>query len=172
MPSHYPLTVQYNRHEEAPIALFEQTSVFVGGQKKDLSTMGIAKALYGYTQKSDLASARSDTDIWNHINRYIWGKSGTQSSPRGNWNADPNAIFPQLKRSIDKNRSDNVEQWSKISEIDKSSHTHGNGGGTGEDCGWFGEKCWFKDFKLFGDISPMLILGGVGVGAYLLLKKK
>ena len=44
-------------------------------------------------------SVKSDTDIWNHINRYIWGKSGSQSSPKGNWSADPNAINPRINKN-------------------------------------------------------------------------
>ena len=45
------------------------------------------------------ASAKSDTDIWNNINRYIWGKSGAESSPKGDWQADENAIFPRVQRN-------------------------------------------------------------------------
>ena len=31
-----------------------------------------------YPQIPSTASARSDTYIWNHLNRYVWGKSGSQ----------------------------------------------------------------------------------------------
>ena len=37
----------------------------------------INTALYTYPQQSNLSSAKSDTDIWNHLNRYVWGKSGS-----------------------------------------------------------------------------------------------
>ena len=52
-----------------------------------------------YPQISSTASAKSDTDIWNHLNRYVWGKSGSQSSPKGSWSADPNAIVPNIKKN-------------------------------------------------------------------------
>ena len=41
-----------------------------------------------YPQEINSASAKSDTDIWNNINRYIWGKSGAESSPAGDWTAE------------------------------------------------------------------------------------
>jgi hypothetical protein len=52
-----------------------------------------------YPQEVNSASAKSDTDIWNNINRYIWGKSGEESSPKGDWQAEPNALFPRIKRN-------------------------------------------------------------------------
>tara|TARA_R100000963_G_C4636401_1_gene100454 strand:- start:803 stop:1351 length:549 start_codon:yes stop_codon:yes gene_type:complete len=52
-----------------------------------------------YPQDPFSPSAKSDTDIWNNINRYIWGKSGIESSPKGDWQADENAIFPRVKRN-------------------------------------------------------------------------
>ena len=52
-----------------------------------------------YPQDPFSASAKSDTDIWNNINRYIYGKSGAESSPKGDWQADENAIFPRVQRN-------------------------------------------------------------------------
>ena len=52
-----------------------------------------------YPQDKFSASAKSDTDIWNNINRYIWGKSGAESSPAGDWAAEPNAIFPRVQKN-------------------------------------------------------------------------
>ena len=52
-----------------------------------------------YPQDPFSASAKSDTDIWNNINRYIYGKSGAESSPQGDWQADENAIFPRVQRN-------------------------------------------------------------------------
>ena len=52
-----------------------------------------------YPQDPGSPSARSDTDLWNHINRWIWGKSGAESSPRGDWGAgESSAIVPTLER--------------------------------------------------------------------------
>tara|TARA_R100000963_G_scaffold30110_1_gene21360 strand:+ start:89 stop:730 length:642 start_codon:yes stop_codon:yes gene_type:complete len=76
---------------------FSQSSSFeraVGMEIGNINT-----ALYTYPQRSNLASAKSDTDIWNHLNRYVWGKSGSQSSPQGSWSADPNAIVPNIKKN-------------------------------------------------------------------------
>ena len=52
-----------------------------------------------YPQDPFSSSAKSDTDIWNNINRYIYGKSGAESSPKGDWTADENAIFPRVQRN-------------------------------------------------------------------------
>ena len=45
----------------------------------------------------------------------------------------------------------------------------GGGNGNGEDCGWFGEKCWFKppDWNL-GWVKWVLVLIGIGVLLWLL----
>ena len=52
-----------------------------------------------YPQDPHSPSARSDTDLWNHINRWIWGKSGAESSPQGSWGAgETGAIVPTLQR--------------------------------------------------------------------------
>ena len=52
-----------------------------------------------YPQDPGTPSARSDTDLWNHINRWVWGKSGAESSPRGTWGAgESTAIVPTLER--------------------------------------------------------------------------
>jgi hypothetical protein len=105
----------------------------------------INSSLYTYPQQSNLSSAKSDTDIWNHINRYIWGKSGNESSPKGNWSADPNAIVPnitkntnaikQLEAKVQSNKSehqyfhDTVKSLGdKILEHSESPHNQGGGG--------------------------------------------
>jgi len=49
-----------------------------------------------YPQVVGTPSERSDRDLWNHINRYIWGKSGAESSPVGDWSAEPYAIRPLI----------------------------------------------------------------------------
>ena len=204
----------------------------------------INSALYTYPQQSNLSSAKSDTDIWNHLNQHVWGKSGSQSSPRGNWSANPNAIVPNIEkntnaiRALDsavrdliargtggmtqqqveqivenyhgddiallhsnsmslgnsqqaaKSQRDSMEakiQSNKdehgyfhdtvqslgdsIKAHSNSPHNQGGGnGGNGDDCGWFGEKCWFKD--LLPTIPSTAILAAVGIGGYMLLKGK
>ena len=71
-----------------------------------------------YPQIPSTASAKSDTDIWNHLNRYVWGKSGSQSSPKGSWSADPNAIVPNITKNT--NAIKRLE-----SKIDSNKEEHG-----------------------------------------------
>ena len=85
--------MSYQGHE----VNFSQSSSFERGIGMEIGN--INTALYTYPQQSNLASAKSDTDIWNHLNRYVWGKSGSQSSPKGSWSADPNAIVPNIKKN-------------------------------------------------------------------------
>ena len=85
--------MSYQGHE----VNFSQSSSFeraIGMEIGNINT-----ALYTYPQLKNTASAKSDTDIWNHLNRYVWGKSGSQSSPKGSWSADPNAIVPNIKKN-------------------------------------------------------------------------
>jgi hypothetical protein len=155
-----------------------------------------------YPQDKFSASAKSDTDLWNNINRYIWGKSGEESSPKGDWQANPNAIFPRvqkneaniltmgkmsndLQRQLNEAKDERDSIQAKLKGKAMVNHTHNNGGGddcgwfgekcngksngNGKDCGWFGEKCWDFDLGLGSSLTTM---AAIGVGAYLLLKKK
>jgi len=85
--------MSYQGHE----VNFSQSSSFESGIMSEVGR--INTALYTYPQQSNLSSAKSDTDIWNHLNRYVWGKSGSQSSPKGSWSADPNAIVPNIQKN-------------------------------------------------------------------------
>jgi len=82
---------------------------------------------------------QSDVDLWNHINRWIWGKSGAESSPVGDWKAEPSAIKPVMHRMHDEQESritagkkhrDSIE--AKVEDIydtkAEKGHTHANGG--------------------------------------------
>ena len=127
-----------------------------------------------YPQISSTASAKSDTDIWNHLNRYVWGKSGSQSSPKGNWSADPNAIVPnitkntnaikRLESKINSNKAEHSDFHTKLQSLgdsikghSDSPHNQGSGG--------------FNPFDFLGGVSTAT-LAAVGVGAYLLMRKK
>ena len=210
-----PLTVQFNTHDEADTPVFEQGDNWENnivwdstrtvpqanyqGQRVNFSqpTMTqyntnnierINTSLYQYPQQSAFSSAKSDTDIWNHINRYIWGKSGEESSPKGNWQANSNAIVPRinnLQEEINSGKKERDSIQAKLKGKAMVNHTHNNGGsddcgwfgekcngnsnGNGKDCGWFGEKCWDFDLGLGSSLTTM---AAIGVGAYLLLKKK
>ena len=127
-----------------------------------------------YPQIPSTASAKSDTDIWNHLNRYVWGKSGSQSSPKGNWSADPNAIVPNIKKNtneikrleskIDLNKAEHSDFHTKLQSLGDSIKGHSdsphNQGGGG-----------FNPFDFLGGISTAT-LAAIGVGAYLLMRKK
>ena len=159
-----------------------------------------------YPQDPFSASAKSDTDVWNHINQYIWGKSGSESSPKGDWAANPNAPIPQIwknRTNIQTNAKmmNNLQSQINAAKDERDSiqaklegkamrnHTHANyalkshthtggggndgGGGDDEDCGWFGEKCLGKNIG--GSLLPSIsatTLAAVGIGAYLLTRKK
>ena len=112
-------------------------------------------------------STRSDTDIWNHLNRYVWGKSGSQSSPKGNWSADPNAIVPnitkntnaikRLESKIDSNKSEHGYFHDTVQSLGDSIKAHSdsphNQGGGG-----------------IMQYLPLIAVGGLAV--YLLKRKK
>ena len=98
---------------------FSQSSSFeraIGMEIGNINT-----ALYTYPQLKNTASAKSDTDIWNHLNRYVWGKSGSQSSPKGNWNADPNAIVPNIQK--------NTNAIQQLDSAGRQIISQGTGGG-------------------------------------------
>ena len=91
-----------------------------------------------YPQEPGSPSARSDTDLWNHINRWVWGKSGAESSPRGTWGAgESSAIVPTLERygqehqDIHAKLSSLGEGSTRISEslAEHARQPHGGGGG-------------------------------------------
>ena len=112
-------------------------------------------------------STRSDTDIWNHLNRYVWGKSGSQSSPKGNWSADPNAIVPnitkntnaikRLESKIDSNKAEHGYFHDTVQSLGDSIKAHSdsphNQGGGG-----------------IMQYLPLIAVGGLAV--YLLKRKK
>ena len=158
-----------------------------------------------YPQDQFSASAKSDTDVWNHINQYIWGKSGAESSPKGDWAANPNAIFPRVQKnraSIESMETQHVSFQNQLNDAKEErvaiqtkldnkamlNHSHASTSGfptsipvdtetDDEDCGWFGEKCWFKNAakdsvkSMLPSIS-MTTIAAVGIGAYLLTRKK
>lgn len=160
--------------------------------------------LQTYPQPDNSASARSDADIWNHLNQYVWGKSGAESNPKGNWAANPNAPVPMIAKNrasitsmeqqhvsfqnqLNAAKSERDSIQAKLDGKAMLNHTHSSFGGgkttpvdtedSDEDCGWFGEKCWFKNAAkdsvkgMLPSIS-MTTIAAVGIGAYLLTRKK
>ena len=209
--------------------------------KTNRNSLGkVNSSLYQYPQQKNLASARSDSDVWKWIGEQIQGTAG--SNEHYSWGANPNALNPRVNKNSnliqaldDKVRqlistgtgggmtrqqvvdivedyhgddvallySNHKEQEGRITDafndrrmIDakanatqaehadfhnklqslgdslkgKAGINHTHPGGPSEDCGWFGEKCWFKN--LLPTVPSTAILAGVGVVAYILLKGK
>jgi len=144
-----------------------------------------------YPQDPFSASAKSDTDIWNNINRYIWGKSGAESSPKGDWQADENAIFPRVQRNqsaikvmenqhVDfqrqlneaKEERDSIQE--KLENKAMRNHTHQGLGLPPINIG-VPEIPEADDLNPFSNLLPSLSLTTIALGglaAYLLLGKK
>ena len=152
----------------------------------------INKIMMEYPQDPTIASARSDTDIWNNINRYIFGKSGAESTPKGDWAANPNAIYPRVLRNeedievmenqhIDFQRQlneakaerDSIQQ--KLEGKAMLNHTHSGLGLPPINIGVpeVPEADDLNPFsKLFPSISSTALLAGAGLAAYLLLGRQ
>ena len=115
-----------------------------------------------YPQPVNSASARSDTDLWNHINQYIWGHAGEDSSPQGTWQENPEALNKRFSRHVTEmektaseaqahratieNKIDNTNE--EIQDIHNKLTNLGQAGG---DSGFGG------------------LLGGLGIGAIAVL---
>tara|TARA_B110001454_G_scaffold56891_1_gene55649 strand:+ start:1888 stop:2427 length:540 start_codon:yes stop_codon:yes gene_type:complete len=151
----------------------------------------INSALYQYPQADNLSSAKSDTDIWNHLNRYVWGKSGSQSSPKGSWSADPNAIVPnitkntnaikRLEAKINSNKDEHSDFHTKLTNLGNSQDTakthrdsleskiqsHSHDGGVTCNCEFWDIPCQMGCGV--EKIIPYVLIGGV---ALLALRKK
>ena len=131
------------------------------------------------------ASQKSDLDIWNHLNQWVWGKSGAESSPVGTWEAEPTAIrniqkaqtqeYKQLHEDQRVELSDALEHRGKLEEkietnIDKiRTHKHDNGGGEECDCDFWDIGCKFK-CSLEG-LGKVVLIAGVGIIIFYAFKK-
>ena len=144
-----------------------------------------------YPQDPFSSSAKSDTDIWNNINRYIYGKSGAESSPKGDWQADENAIFPRVQRnesSIQVMENQHVDFQRQLNEAKEErdsiqeklenkamrNHTHAGLGLPPINIG-VPEIPEADDLNPFSNLLPSLSLTTIALGglaAYLLLGKK
>jgi hypothetical protein len=149
--------------------LITQVSNIVVGNAAKIGTL--KSQVNTYPQLEDTASAKSDTDIWNHINRYIWGKSGSQSSPQGNWSADPNAIVP----NIQKNTNSIKQLEAKVqSNTDEHQYFHDTVQTLGDKMLEHSESPHNQGGSILptatGISLPLIAVGGLA--AYLLTRKK
>ena len=119
---------------------------------------------------------QSDTDIWNHLNKWVWGKPGSESSPPGDWSSQPTAIANLIKTNIAKiktNMDTNTHQWTsieankgQISDVQSQLTTHANtphGGGGSSFLGGLGSGL---------ASTGVLVLVVVGGYFYLTRRKK
>jgi len=121
-----------------------------------------------YPQVVGTPSERSDRDLWNHINRYIWGKSGADSTPVGDWSAEPYAIRPlidinttQIKKNTETlNKSlENARTHRNSIEAKFEKHLIGHNGNNGE-CPFWDIPC--KLNKISGTLGmvAVAVVGG------------
>ncbi len=128
-----------------------------------------------YPQKIGTPSEKSDRDIWNHINRFVWGKSGAESSPVGTWSAEPFAIKPLIDINVNRIKdnttqlqkaiSDNTKQWSSIESNKKYIETHTHNNGISNGCAFFDIPCKLKQIQ-----NQMVMYAIIGAGAYVGIK--
>jgi len=130
------------------------------------------------------ASQKSDLDIWNHLNQWVWGKSGAESSPVGTWEAEPTAIRNIQKAQTQEYKQLHQEQEGRITDArgereslsskieqnisDIKNHTH-NGGGGECDCEFWDIGCKFK-CSLEG-LGKVVLFAGVGIIIFYAFKK-
>lgn len=119
-------------------------------------------------------------DVWNHLNQYVWGKSGAESSPVGSWSAEPFAIRPLIDINVNKIKQ-NTERFNEVHknlkrlgdsqtkakthrdsiESKLQSHSHNNGNG----CAFWDIPCKLKHIQ-----NQMVMYAVIGAGAYVGIK--
>lgn len=128
---------------------------------------------YGYDYLYGERDFKSDQDIWNkfaqlktkreEMQSYIDTKIEGLYDTRRSKNEVEQIIIDYYGDDIRRLNEGHASQEKSISGKSGKDHKHKNGGG--EDCGWFGEKCWFPDFE----IPTWLKLLGAAIGIGLLL---
>jgi len=130
-----------------------------------------------YPQVVGTPSERSDRDLWNHINRYIWGKSGAESSPVGDWSAEPYAIRPlidinttQIKKNTEVLKKSLGEARTHRNSIESKFEKHliGHNGNNG-DCAIWDIPC--KLNKISGTLGMVAVSLVAGIIVYKLIIK-
>ena len=127
---------------------------------------------YGYDYLYGERDFKSDQDIWKRFSEDLTrheeqeGRLSDAKSHRDSIEAKLDALNPKFEELHTKH----VDQESRITRNaemfgNKSDKGHKHKDGGDEDCGWFGEKCWFPDFE----IPTWLKLLGAAIGIGLLL---
>jgi len=114
-----------------------------------------------YPQAAGTPSAKSDADIWRHLDTWVWGKTGEKGAikPRIEQIASESGErFESLQDQINAAKAERVSIQDKV-----STHSHG-GGGNG--CEWWDIQC-----HLAGGFQSIGLLAVLGVVGYLIYKK-
>ena len=114
-----------------------------------------------YPQTAGTPSAKSDADIWRHLDTWVWGKTGEKGAikPRIEQIASESGErFESLQDQINAAKAERVSIQDKV-----STHSHG-GGGNG--CEWWDIQC-----HLAGGFQSIGLLAVLGVVGYLIYKK-
>ena len=130
---------------------------------------------WGYDYLYGERDFQSDEDIWKRFSEDL-----TRHEEQEGRLSDAHAHRLTIEEKVNNAKAEHQKIWDSISTLhtkhtkqeDRISqksgigHTHAGGGEEKEDCGWFGEKCWFKtpDFDL-GWLKWL----GLAIGAGLLL---
>lgn len=129
--------------------------------------------VYGFDYLYGQRDFQSDQDIWKRFSEDL-----TRHEEQEGRISDAHAHRLSIEEKVNNAKAEHQKIWDSISTLhtkhtnqeDRISqksgigHTHA-GGEEKEDCGWFGEKCWFPDFE----IPTWLKLVGAAIGIGLLL---
>jgi len=115
-----------------------------------------------YPQATGTPSEKSDSDIWRHLDTWVWGRTGEKTAikPMIETHAsEAGERFESLQSQISAARAERESIQSKI-----ASHSHGGGGGGG--CEWWDIGC-----HTAGGFQSIGLLAVLGVVGFLIYKK-
>ena len=114
-----------------------------------------------YPQAGGTPSAKSDADIWRHLDTWVWGKTGEQTAIKPTIEriaSESGERFETIQDQINAAKAERVSIQDKV-----ATHSHG-GGGNG--CEWWDIQC-----HLAGGFQSIGLLAVLGVVGYLIYKK-
>ena len=129
---------------------------------------------YGYDYLYGERDFKSDQDIWKRFSEDLTRHEGQEArltdakAHRDSLEAKLEALNPKIAELHAKHRDQESRITRNAEMIGNKSdkgHKHKCEGKECEDCGWFGEKCWFPEFE----IPTWLKLLGAAIGIGLLL---
>ena len=113
---------------------------------------------WGYDYLYGKRDFQSDEDIWKKIH---------EMHPVGTGRANIYGFKPEIQQMIEDEYSDDIARLHQ-NHADQEKRISKSAEG-GEDCGWFGEKCWFPEWDM-PDLSWLKYVGiAIGIGVLLWL---